>query len=137
MTQDNQDFELRQMTVPAEEGLGVERTLLEPTLPAALELQESYMEIFVDQRNAERVQINLKESEYMREVLNKYCVPAIDIGTLPARVYPQVRAIMDTWEVFSGVGALQQVIQDRVQQSAGDDTEQSAIDPRAEEEGEE
>jgi len=134
---ENQDFELRKMELPAEEGLGVARTLLEPTLPAALELQEDYMEIFVDQTAAERVQIRLKESEYMRAVLSTYCVPAIDIGNLPARVYPQVRAIMDQWEVFSGVGALQQVIQDRVQQGAGNDAEPSALNTGDEEESEE
>jgi len=83
----------------------------EPPLVEALALADEYSDIVMETvqgRNIMRVRI--RESQYVAAVLSKYFDPPIDVDKLPARVYAELRKLINEWEDWSGMRALRETI---------------------------
>ena len=86
-------------------------TMREPPLVEALALADEYSDIVMETvqgRNIMRVRI--RESQYVAAVLSKYFDPPIDVDKLPARVYAELRKLINEWEDWSGMRALRETI---------------------------
>lgn len=94
------DFEPRQERV---EFLGETYIMREPPLGEALELADSYFEL---EMQGDTIRVKIKEEKYVRAVCQRYFEPPINVLQLPARVYPQLRDLINRWEDWSGMSAL-------------------------------
>ncbi len=93
-------------------------TQIEPTLAEALELLDAYMDITMETSEGRNVmRVRLRESEYLAAVCQRFFRPPIDVRSVPARYYPELRALVDDWERWAGITLLRDVL--RGQANAG------------------
>ena len=90
---------------------GAPITMREPPLVEALSLADDYSDMVMETVNGRNImRLRIRESEYVAAVLSRYFDPAIHVDKLPARMYAEVRRLINEWEDWSGMRALRETI---------------------------
>jgi len=77
----------------------------------ALSLADDYSDMVMETVNGRNImRLRIRESEYVAAVLSRYFDPAIHVDKLPARMYAEVRRLINEWEDWSGMRALRETI---------------------------
>ena len=93
-------------------------TMHEPPLAEGVQLADQYFDVLMETVNGQNVmRLRIRESEYVATVCSRYFSPAIDATKIPLRLYREVRAMIDEWEEFSGMGALRETMRSQLSET--------------------